>query len=407
MLEGPSRLALVPGEVIVKRKVVAGEPMAASEAQLGRLQLGPVAQERSGGEALYRIEETAIAELTPQDAEARTLAVVEELRARPEVEYAQPNYIVEIAASPTDPHFESQWHFFDNGSEVGRSPGGISLQKAWDQNTGSPSVVVAVIDTGILPDHEDIAGSPALVPGYDMITSSHRANDGGGRDDDPTDPGDAVFANECGPGRPARPSSWHGTHVSGTVGVVRTGNGVGVAGVNWNAKVQSVRVLGRCGGTTADINDAIRWAAGLPVPSVPANANQAKVINLSLGGPAPCSSSPASQAAIDDAVNAGATVVVAENEAQVAKLVAQKANLPNLTMVISIDGESGHDGWVISGAELEAKGKAHTEANPEEFDAIIDRTKAEQLCTLIYTSGTTGRPKGVELIHDCWLYVYE
>lgn len=105
--------------------------------------------------------------------------------------------------------------------------------------------------------------------------------------------------------------------------------------------------------------------------------------------------------------DSGATVAVAENAAQVDKLVAQKANLPDLKVVISIDGESGHDGWVISAADLEAKGKAHTEANPDEFETIIDRITPEHLCTLIYTSGTTGRPKGVELTHDCWLYVYE
>jgi serine protease len=70
-------------------------------------------------------------------------------------------------------------------------------------------------------------------------------------------------------------------------------------------------VLGKCGGTTSDISDAIRWAAGLPVPDVPANSNPAKVISLSLGGRGACSQSPSTQAAIDDAVAQGATVVVA------------------------------------------------------------------------------------------------
>jgi len=70
-------------------------------------------------------------------------------------------------------------------------------------------------------------------------------------------------------------------------------------------------VLGKCGGTMVDINDAIRWAAGLPVPGVPNNPTPARVINMSLGGASPCSASPATQAAINDAVAKGVTVVVA------------------------------------------------------------------------------------------------
>jgi serine protease len=95
--------------------------------------------------------------------------------------------------------------------------------------------------------------------------------------------------------------------------VGNTNNGIGVAGINWNVKVQAVRVLGKCGGTTTDINDAIRWAAGLPVPGVPNNSTPAKVINMSLGTPPgnPCSRSPSTQSAINDAVSMGATVVVA------------------------------------------------------------------------------------------------
>lgn len=90
-------------------------------------------------------------------------------------------------------------------------------------------------------------------------------------------------------------------------------NGVGVAGINWQVSVEPVRVLGKCGGTTADINDAIRWAAGLAVPGVPTNPRPAQVINLSLGTPpgVPCSQSPATQAAINDAVEAGTAVVAA------------------------------------------------------------------------------------------------
>ncbi|MBS1213692.1 MAG: peptidase and subtilisin kexin sedolisin, partial [Proteobacteria bacterium] len=134
------------------------------------------------------------------------------------------------------------------------------------------------------------------------------------RDSDASDAGDAMKKGECFFGLiPDRdyPSSWHGTHVAGTIGVGKTDNGLGVAGINWKVKVQAVRVLGKCGGSTSDINDGIRWAAGLSVPGIPANPTPAKVINMSLGGEQPCSQSPATQQAINDAVNAGVTVVVA------------------------------------------------------------------------------------------------
>jgi serine protease len=253
-----------------------------------------------------------MATLSPAEARNRTLALVQALKARPDVEYAQPNYILRISdRTPNDPRFPQQWHYRNNGTGPGQSPGGISLPRAWDKSTGSSGVVVAVIDTGILPNHPDIVGSPNVIAGYDMISVLAIANDGDGRDNNPTDPGDAVAANECGLGSPARSNSWHGTHVAGTIGVGKTDNGIGVAGVNWSVKVQAVRVLGKCGGTNADINDGIRWAAGLPVPGVPVNPTPARVINMSLGGREPCSMTPATQAAINDAVGSGAAVVVA------------------------------------------------------------------------------------------------
>ena len=150
-----------------------------------------------------------------------------------------------------------------------------------------------------------------------MISSAPRAGDGDGRDNDPTDEGDGTAAGVCGTGSRRRGDSWHGTHVAGTIGVGNTNNGNGVAGVNWTSRIQALRVLGKCGGTTTDINDAIRWAAGLPVPGVPSNQTPAKVINMSLGASAPCSMSPSTQSAIDDAVAAGVSVVVAAgNEAR-------------------------------------------------------------------------------------------
>jgi serine protease len=313
MLEQTIPERFVPGEVIVKYRVGKAAMSAADMRAMGFMEEGRVT---SGGEVLYRLPTTMLKSMTTADARNQTMRIVRELAARADVEYAQPNYILHIVRTPNDPLYSRQWHYFDNGTGSNQSPGGINLPTAWDNSTGDAAITVAVIDTGILPNHPDIAGSPNLSAGYDMISDNFIANDGGGRDNDPTDPGDAVAAGECFPGSPPQSDSWHGSHVAGTIGVGTTDNGVGVAGINWQVRLQAVRVLGKCGGTIVDINDAIRWAAGLPVPGTPNNATPSRVINMSLGGAGACSSSPSTQAAINDAVTAGATVVVAAgNEA--------------------------------------------------------------------------------------------
>ena len=308
--KAPPEPLFVPGEVIVRMKPA----IRIRGAELKAKGLEEKEKVTSGGEIIYRITPSVRAAMSKAKLQDRTLQLVREFAARPDVEYAQLNYILRISdRTPNDPRYPEQWHYFSNGTGPGQSPGGINLPKAWDVSTGSNAIVVAVIDTGILPNHPDIQGSPNLVAGYDMISDAFIGNDGGGRDSDPTDPGDAAAAGECYPGSPALPDSWHGTHVAGTIGVGNTNNGIGVAGINWNVKLQAVRVLGKCGGTTADINDGIRWAAGLSVPGVPSNSTPAKVINMSLGTPPgnPCSLSPSTQSAINDAVAMGATVVVA------------------------------------------------------------------------------------------------
>ena len=257
----------VPGEIIVKFREGPGLLGGLSAEAASPLGLSTAAVRTSGGELIYRLNPGVLLEMRSLEAMTeRVTAVVDRLNALEDVEYAQPNWIVHPYATPNDPGYPSQWHYRMNGTSGDGSPGGINLPKA-----GIPRAAirrcVAVIDTGILPAHPDIVGSPNLVAGYDMIINPFTANDGDGRDNDPTDPGDAVAADECGPGDPAEPSSWHGSHVAGTIGVGTSNNNVGVAGANWHARVQAVRVLGKCGGTIADINDGIRWAAGLPVPA--------------------------------------------------------------------------------------------------------------------------------------------
>ncbi|MBI4819529.1 MAG: long-chain fatty acid--CoA ligase [Deltaproteobacteria bacterium] len=105
--------------------------------------------------------------------------------------------------------------------------------------------------------------------------------------------------------------------------------------------------------------------------------------------------------------DSGSVVAFAEDDSQIAKLVAERAKLSGLRKVINIDGKAGHDGWVITLAELEELGKRYDAEHPDEFGKIATSVKKDHLSTLIYTSGTTGRPKGVELTHDCWVAAAE
>jgi len=255
--------------------------------------------------------------------------IIQRLSADPQVEYAEPDSIMQPLLFPDDTQYGNQWHYH---SHVAQAPyaavaGGANLPGAWDITTGSSSIVVAVIDTGLVPhadiDSDILDGLGRVVPGYDFISEDSpgvylSANDGDGRDSNPTDAGDWISAAEdasgffagCGVSN----SSWHGTHVAGTIGAL-SNNNTGVAGINWAAKILPVRVLGKCGGYSSDIIDGIRWAAGLAVTGVPNNSNPAKVLNMSFGGSGACSASW--QDAINAAFNAGAVVVAAAGNSNV------------------------------------------------------------------------------------------
>lgn len=243
-------------------------------------------------------------------AEARRIA--QELMQRADVEYAEPDYLRYPAFVPSDPGYLEQWYL--KGTDL--ENGGIKAEQAWDIERGNKDIVIAVIDTGILR-HEDIL---RVLPGYDFISPNapldfSTANDGDGRDQDPTDPGDAVAAGECGDDEPAEDSSWHGTLVAGLL-VAETDNTQGIAGLDHRAHVLPLRAMGKCGGHSTDIADAIRWAAGLPVPGVPDNRNPADVINLSLGSLDSCTN--AEQLAINAAIAEGVVVIAAAgNEGEV------------------------------------------------------------------------------------------
>ncbi|MGR8007111.1 S8 family serine peptidase [Streptomyces hypolithicus] len=226
--------------------------------------------------------------------------VLDAFRADSSVAYAEPDIrAYAMAAAPNDTEYAKQWDLFE-------ATGGMNVPGSWDKATGT-GVTVAVIDTGYAA-HTDLAAN--VVSGYDFISASADARDGNGRDSDAKDEGDwNATDGECGAGSKASNSSWHGTHVAGTIGAT-TGNSTGVAGIAYSAKIQPVRVLGKCGGSSSDIADAITWASGGTVPGVPANPTPAKVINLSLGG-ASSTCPSVYQNAVNGAVSRGTTVVVA------------------------------------------------------------------------------------------------
>lgn len=239
---------------------------------------------------------------------AAATAIAQRLGADPNVLYAEPDRIMHPMLVPSDSLYASQWHYKEPATELG----GANLPAAWDITTGSADIIVAVIDTGILLVHADLAGR--TVSGHDFISVAPVANDGDGRDPNPTDPGDWITSAESTEpgglfeGCPVSASSWHGTHVAGTIGA-SSNNSLGAAGINWASRILPVRVLGKCGGFLSDTVDGARWAAGLPVPGVPANANPAHVLNLSLGGSGSCGITE--QDAINEIVAAGKVVVAA------------------------------------------------------------------------------------------------
>jgi serine protease len=212
------------------------------------------------------------------------------------VQYADPVKRAFAAAAPNDPFFPQQWSLSDPLS-------GVNAEAAWAIQPNSSAVVVAVVDTGILP-HPDLDGR--VLAGFDFITDPEFARDGDGRDPNPRDEGTWGSDSECGF---AQDSFFHGLFVSGLI-AANTNNGTGIAGLTTGAMILPVRALGKCGeGTFDDILAGVLWASGVPIAGIPPNTTPAKVINLSLGGFGACDQSI--QEAIDIALAQGTVVVAA------------------------------------------------------------------------------------------------
>lgn len=318
---------------------------------------------------LRRVDGNAIVVQLPEAVsldEAQTMAA--ELAAQPGIAAVEPDKRFYPALVPNDtlylPGFDvyhdplGQWNLFEDTA-------GIRMPAAWDQSTGSSAVVVAVLDTGIIPHRDLDLTSGRVLPGYDFFSNVARDNDGTpGRDGDPTDPGDATVDGECGVGEIGADSSWHGLSVTAVIGA-DSDNNQDIVGINFSARLLPIRVLGKCGGDLSDVADAIRWAAGLPVSGVPGNPTPAKVINLSLTGAGACS--PAEQSAIDAAVTAGAVVVVAAGNEGGDVASVSPANCMNVIVVGAIARDGRIAAYSNVGANIDLTAPGGDDPVPEDL----------------------------------------
>ncbi len=348
---------LTPARVIVKyrdeatpvqplQSVTSSGPAALNHQRLQGLGLRTGMSLRSGRQLSARSHVVLADGLTSQQ-------LAQQLARQPGVEYASVDRRVRIAAVPSDPLYTTvtasgsaggpvagQWYMRAPSSQVNSS---INAEQAWDISTGSPSIVVAVIDTGIRFDHPDferVSNGGNILDGYDFVSGqspsdAFYANDGDARDADASDPGDWLSAGELAKcGEPfAYNSSWHGTQMAGLIGAA-TNNFIGIASVGRSVKVLPVRVLGKCGGFDSDIIAGARWAAGLSVPGVPPNNNPARVLNLSLGGAGSCGQ--AYKEAVTEITGVGAVLVVAAGNSD-GSAVSTPANCPGVIAVSAVN----------------------------------------------------------------------
>jgi subtilisin family serine protease len=178
--------------------------------------------------------------------------VIKELYETGEIEYAEPDYVLEINLTPNDPQFGQLWGLHNTGQNSGTSDADINAPEAWDINTGSSTIIVGVIDTGVDYNHEDLSVNMWTNPGE--IAGNGIDDDGNGYVDDVY--GIDAYNNDSDP----MDDHNHGTHCSGTIGGVGN-NGIGVAGVNWNVKIMALKFLGSSGsGSTSGALECLNYA---------------------------------------------------------------------------------------------------------------------------------------------------
>ena len=200
---------------------------------------------------------------------------IRQLKKNPSVEYAEPNYVLHTVAMPNDPGFNLEWGLHNTGQSGGAADADIDAPEAWDVQTGSSDVVVAVIDTGVDYNHVDLAGNMWTNPGE---------TPGDGIDNDSNGYRDDIHGINAitGSGDPMDDAAdvYHGTHCAGTI-AAQGNNGTGVTGVSWSSKIMALKFLDASGsGPTSDAIECIEYMVNMK------NSNEVnvKVSSNSWGG---------------------------------------------------------------------------------------------------------------------------
>ena len=201
---------------------------------------------RAGLKALKRYKRLRIHRMKLSQSGLSVRQAAKLLNGMPDVVYAEPNYKISTLAAPSDSRFSELWGMSNTGQTGGSADADIDALEAWDISTGDPGIVVAVIDTGVDYNHEDLAANMWTNPGE--IPGNAIDDDGNGYVDD-VHGIDTVNAD----GDPFDDNG-HGTHTSGTIGGVGD-NGIGVAGVNWNVRIMALKFLDA--GGSGWISDAV------------------------------------------------------------------------------------------------------------------------------------------------------
>ena len=363
------------GRIIVKFKEGGKETSQLNTRQINQLQTADKGKSQTyrrklanGAHVLHRNRKT----VTQSDRE-----FIEQLNVEQDVEYAECDTRRRIQYIPNDPAFPINGIGFPDQWYLSEAAGGIRAEQAWDitkaQALAVNPTVIAIIDTGIL-SHIDLDSSRVL-PGYDFVDS----------DTDPSDPGDAAVANECDTGDPDedRDSSWHGTAVTGIIAATLDNN-TGIAGIDHNSSILPIRALGKCGGLTSSISEAIRWAAGLPINGIGDNPHPADVINLSFGSLYPCSNTE--QDAINAAVAAGAMVTVSAGNESTSISELAPASCNNVFVVTATTREGGETCYTNFGPEADI---AAPGGNESDLDLGCTGSLMDTLVSISNT-GTTG-----------------
>ncbi|GAA4351604.1 S8 family serine peptidase [Kangiella taiwanensis] len=283
------------------------------------------------------------------------VAMIEQLKHHPDVEYAELNQIYYPSVLPNDPQYSSLW-----GMQK------ISAEQGWEMEMGSKDIVVGVIDTGFDYNHPDLQANIWVNP--NEIAGNGVDDDGNGYIDDVH--GISAINDNGDP----QDTGLHGTHVAGTIGAVGN-NGVGVTGVSWNTSMVGCSFLGSQGGTLADGIQCIDYMVDLKTRGV-----NIRVLNNSWGGGG---FNQSLKDAITSADNAGMLFIAAAgNDARdndTSDSFPSNYDVPNVMSIASTtstDELSSFSQWGANNVDMGAPGSSILSTVPGGYDTLSGTSMA-------------------------------